>query len=66
MTDNISCVPQGTVLGPVLFLMIIESLGNMNFDCELISFADDTKLMAPIKSTEDNVKLQEIVLKLNN
>ena len=64
MTNNISGVPQVTVLGSVLFLMIIESLGNMNFDYQLISFADDTKLMAPIKSTENAVKLQEIVLKL--
>ena len=53
------------VLGPVLFLLIIESLGNLNLDCDLISFADDTKLMSPIKTIEDAMKFQEIVLKLN-
>ena len=66
ITNNISGVPQGTVLGPVLFLLIIESLGKMDLNCDLSSFADDTKIMALIKSIEDALKLQEDVLKLND
>ena len=38
-----SGVPQGSVLGPLLFILYVNSLG-YDFNCEWYSFADDLKL----------------------
>src|SRR5690606_491586 len=37
-------IPQGTVLGPVLFIIYINDLFGL-LDCRTISFADDTTLI---------------------
>ena len=54
----ISGVPQGTVLGPLLFIIMIADI-NKDIACsKLISFADDTRVYNQISDTEDCESLQ--------
>ena len=62
----ISGVPQGSVLGPLLFLLIIDSLGDLGLDAIITSFADDSKLSYRIDSIEDALYLQECLDKLQH
>ena len=52
-----SGVPQGTVLGPLLFLMYINDITN-NLHSEIRLFADDCILYNVVKSIADCEKLQ--------
>jgi hypothetical protein len=54
----ISGVPQGTVLGPLLFLIIMSDINSSISSSKLISFADDTRVYANIKDPEDCDNLQ--------
>ena len=54
----LSGVPQGTVLGPLLFSLYINDITE-DIDSELRLFADDCVCYREIKDTEDTVKLQE-------
>ena len=51
-------VPQGSVLGPVLFLMYINDIG-LNIHSEIRLFADDILLYQPIRTPNDHLQLQE-------
>jgi len=43
-----SGVPQGSVLGPLLFILYVNSLG-VEFGCRWYAFADDLKIYASVK-----------------
>ncbi len=53
-----SGVPQGSILGPLLFLLYEDHLSNAVRASNIATFADDTKIFRTISSNSDAVALQ--------
>nr|VZI48321.1 unnamed protein product [Spirometra erinaceieuropaei] len=64
-TPVLSGVPQGSVLGPLLFLVYINDCVD-DLGCSAIMFADDVKLWRPIRSDADRYALQDSLNRLNS
>jgi hypothetical protein len=58
-----SGVPQGSVLGPTLFVYYINDLPSM-VDCDIKMFADDTQTYSVVNSVKQKENLQKCINKL--
>ena len=54
----LSGIPQGSVLGPILFLVFINDLPDV-VECSVKLFADDTKIYSAIENHDDCAKIQK-------
>jgi hypothetical protein len=53
---GVNCgVPQGSILGPTLFLCYVIDM-SASLDCHLSLYTDDSALIAPGKSAEELAK----------
>ena len=56
-TSVLSGIPQGSVLGPLLFLIYINDLDD-NITGNVLKFADDTKVFRKVNTDGDKQHLQ--------
>jgi len=76
-----SGIPQGSILGPLLFLIFINHLPELcnekDSSCDIFLYADDSKMYKSIRTKDDQQNLQSVIdlvqkwsdkwlLKLNN
>ena len=56
----LSGVPQGSILGPTLFVLFLNDITTgLNNETNIMMYADDTKIWRQVASFSDHLKLQE-------
>ena len=55
----VSGVPQGSVIDPLLFIVMMRDIDKKVRHSKVTSFADDTRISSTIHSTHDTGKLQQ-------
>ena len=59
-------VPQGSILGPLLFLVFVNDMLGRTNSSSIFLFADDTKLLKPVYSLSDSWLFQEDLDSVND
>lgn len=60
-----SGVPQGSILGPFLFIVYVNDIGKCFFNAQFLMYADDMKIYKSCKSTQDCLLLQDDLIRLH-
>lgn len=59
--QDVKCgVPQGTILGPILFILYLNSIFSLKLNANIYSFADDTVLLIEEKTWDDAIRVANI------
>ena len=62
MEEVTSGVPQGSILGPVLFIIFTNSLANHLKEYKISSYADDTQILVSAESPKEmKAKIEEVM-----
>ena len=62
-SDVGSGIPQGSILGPLIFILYINDLPE-EINSSMLLFADDTKIFKEIKNVADQISLQNDINKM--